>query len=148
MQTLWESPTASAYDVRLATWEVAYEEACELLDANPEVTTIDIYEYRPAQIGDLSTHVLTDETWDAMSELLQYWDDMCTDDGGPILSSAYRNFADPRPPAWTKLRDAIGQVLTEHLDLSEAAWQPTLRWRRVMRFANNRSKFRFEEHQS
>jgi len=131
--TMWEDPTTSAYDVRLTSWEVAYEAAQELMDRVSGCLSVEVMEYRPPVVGDICTHTLTDETWDAMADLLRDHDDMCTDDGWPMLDAAYKSWHDQRPLAWHRLRAAIQHVLDDHLDLSEAAWQPTGRVRRVTR---------------
>jgi hypothetical protein len=117
--------------VRLSSWEVAYEAAQELMDKQPGVLSLEIMEYRPAEVRDVCTHTLTDEVWDCIDSLFQDWDDLCTEDGWPVLGAAYRSWHDPRPPAWHRLRETLQDLIAQHLDLSEAAWQPTGRVRRV-----------------
>jgi len=135
--TLWKDPSCGQYDVRLVSWDVAYESAQEMMDAVPGTLSMDIAECRPPVIDDICVDTLTDDTWDALDDILRDWDDMATDDDGPYLAPRR-----PSVPGWHALRRVLCDILRDNVDLSEAAWQPTGRVRRV---THDGTSYRWEE---
>lgn len=84
-----------------------------------------LIEYRPAEIEDIDISWFTDAAWEAIDDWMREDDNLSCDDGWPnIMPSSFRK-DEERPPAWGRLWTAIRDLLQDHLDLSEAAWQPT-----------------------
>ena len=71
-------------------------------------------EYRAAEPRDLPD--LADDVADAVSDWLRESDYLSHDDGWPVIDEAA--FA-------AAIRESLRTALSEHADLSEAAWQPT-----------------------
>jgi hypothetical protein len=126
MKTLWNNLA----DGELCEWGDAFEAAQEFISEN-DCLSVDLAEYRPSEASDICTEELTDEVWDCLDDLLRTQTDFGHDDGWPNLESLKGPIVAGRPKAWGHLRDAIQYVLDDHLDLTEAGWQPTGKTRRV-----------------
>lgn len=137
MRTLWNNIINGG----LCEWDVAFEAAQEFIAKN-DCLSVDLEEYREPEASDICVKEMADEVWECLYDLLRNQEHMSNDDGWPRLPALKGS---KRPDAWKHLRDAIEYVLGDHLDLSEAAWQPTGKRRDVIRDGDG---YRWEELQN
>lgn len=108
----------------LFEWDDVVEQALEHIGERDYVVAV---EYRPAVLNDISPSEITFGVWDYLWRRLREHDTlaMSTYDG-PELDAP-----DIRSNAWEGLHDAIVHVLTDHLDMTDAAEQRTGRARQI-----------------
>lgn len=111
--TAWSDPTRVFYDVAITEFEIVLEhieETCVLREWRSD-------EYRPAEPDDLNVH-------DYADYLIETFADMLIDEFGLSLPS-YRRAVEPLMLA------LVTEIAQGHLDWTDAAWQPTGRYRLV-----------------
>ncbi len=93
---------------------------------------VEAREYRPPDFMDIDADFITDEVWSFISDMINEYEDLCHDDGGPLLNPPYfRTRRTLRPLSWNVLRDAVQEVLSRDSDMSEAAWVRTGKTARI-----------------
>lgn len=122
--------TLTGYDVELGSLELATEQALEYLDENPSEAHVVIEEYRPPLLSDLSPEWNAQGVWEFLDECM-IEEDLAWDEGRPVLPKLTDEMKESQ--AFKALVDAVAGVFKQHVDLSEAAWQPTGKTREVRR---------------
>ena len=80
-------------------------------------------EYRPAEPTDVHFDSLTDSCWEWLDEWLVEHEGFAWEDGGACMDCMMGTGDPIRDSKWHNLRKAIAEVITEHGDFDEAAWQ-------------------------
>ena len=102
----------------LCSYNEALEKAREMIAGGAESVTLE--EYRAAELVDVDLDELTGAViWEVYEQFAED-ERLGHDAGGPELDRATKDSA-----AWLQLRAALEALLRDHLDLSDAAWQPT-----------------------
>ena len=99
--------------------ELAIETALEWLEDHSDATEIYLDEMRAPTVDDVDRHDYTADVIDALNDWLREDAQFVCDDGEARL------YTQPDSPEYAAVRDAIRAYIRAHVDLTEAAWQPT-----------------------
>lgn len=130
---LWSLQTGDEEEARLSSFEEAKALAIARIEDGETMTLL---EWRPPTAADVDVDCWTDRLWQWLGQQLEDdpGDGLETVDGytprlGDFTPPGVERHAsagpDTRVEAWDRLRGALWQVLRDHVDFCEAAWQPT-----------------------